>query len=136
MALPRSTVRCGGDNRAMQALRNASFLARLALAWFALYIGVAVASPFVKPVGVELICSGAGAIKLLVKSDEGGKAIAGHTLDCPLCAAMDAPPGVAQAIGAEPVPLGHVLQSIPAARIAALTAAPLPARGPPASLFL
>ena len=28
----------------MQALRNASFLARLVLAWFALSIGVAVAS--------------------------------------------------------------------------------------------
>ena len=32
----------------------------------------------------------------------------------------------------EPVqPLAYVLQSIPAARIASLTAAPLPARGPP-----
>jgi len=31
-----------------------------------------------------------------------------------------------------PLPLGRALQSIPAARIAAATASPLPARGPPA----
>ena len=40
---------------AMQALRNASFLARLVLAWFALAIGVAVASPIVKPKSMELL---------------------------------------------------------------------------------
>jgi hypothetical protein len=42
-----------------------------------------------------------------------------------------APPPVAQQA---PVvqPLGHATQAIPAARLAALTGAPLPARGPPA----
>jgi hypothetical protein len=116
----------------MQAVRNASILARLVLAWFALYVGVAVASPFVQPVGIELICSGTGTVKVLVKSADGTPAPMTHNLDCPMCASMDAPPAVAASGGIAPQPLGRVLQSIPAARIAALTAAPLPARGPPA----
>ena len=116
----------------MQFLRNASFLARLVLAWFALSIGVAVAAPLVKPVGVELICS-AGVMKLLVKSDDGSKT-SSHTLDCPLCASLDAPPSVPQADVPFVPALSHAVQSIPSARIAALTAAPLPARGPPSAL--
>jgi hypothetical protein len=116
----------------MQALRNASILARLVLAWFALSIGVAVAAPLVNPVGVDLVCSASGGIKLMVKGDTGNGKSVGHTLDCPLCAATGAPPPVAAAPAAYEPALAHVLQSIPAARIAALTAAPLPARGPPA----
>jgi hypothetical protein len=118
----------------MQSLRHATFLARLVLAWFVLFVGVAVASPLVQPVGMELICSGAGTVKVLVKGENGTPAPMGHTLDCPMCASADAPPPVAVAAGASPQPLGHVLQSIPAAGIAALTSAPPPARGPPASL--
>ena len=49
----------------MQALRNASFLARLVLAWFALAIGVAVASPVLKTQSFELICSGGSGMQLL-----------------------------------------------------------------------
>jgi hypothetical protein len=121
--------------RLMHRLRHAAFLARLVLAWFALSLGVAIASPVVNPQSLELVCSGNGAIKLLVKGED-GKATPGvqHTLDCPLCASLVAPPPVAA--NALPVvqPLGHAVRSIPAARIAALTAAPLPARGPPALL--
>lgn len=116
----------------MQTLRNAHLLARFVLVWFVLSIGVAIASPIVKPQAMELVCSGAGVMKLLVKTDDGGsKEVSGHTLDCPLCASVSAPPPVAR-LNAEPVqPLAHVLQSIPAAHLAALTAAPPPARGPP-----
>jgi hypothetical protein len=114
----------------MQALRNARRIARLVLAWFALSLGVAIASPLVKPAGIEVICSGGGAIKLLVKGD-GGTAPATHTLDCPLCASIAAPPPVPRIEFASLPVLGHAVQAIPAARIAALTAAPLPARGPP-----
>jgi len=113
----------------MQALRNATFLARLVLAWFALAIGVAVASPVVKPQAIELICSG-GTIKLLASSGDEGEPAAGHTLDCPLCASLAAPP-VAQRGVAQPLPQGDAPRSVPPARIAALTAAPPPARGPP-----
>jgi len=116
----------------LQSLRNAHLLARFVLVWFALSIGVAIASPLVKPQAIELVCSGAGVMKVLVKPADGTKEVAGHTLDCPLCATNSAPPPPVARLSAEPLqPLAHVLQSIPAAHMAALTAAPLPARGPP-----
>lgn len=119
----------------MQRLRQARFLARLVLAWFALALGVAVASPLVKPQAIELVCSGNGAIKLLVKGEDGKPAGAHHTLDCPLCATQGGPPPVARLAVPPAQPVGRALQPVVAAPIAALAAAPLPARGPPASLF-
>ncbi|AEG94758.1 hypothetical protein [Ramlibacter tataouinensis] len=117
----------------MHALRNARRLARLVLAWFALSLGAALASPVVQPQGVELVCAG-GVMKLMTV-DEGGPAGASQALDCPLCTPAGAPPAPAPVAAAMPLPLGHALQPIPAARIAALTAAPLPARGPPVPLL-
>jgi hypothetical protein len=117
----------------LQFMRQAHALARFALVWFALSIGVAIAAPIVKPQAMELICTSAGAMKVLVKTDDGAKELSGHTLDCPLCASISAPPPASTRTTAEPVqPLAYVQQSIPAAHIASLTAAPLPARGPPA----
>jgi hypothetical protein len=113
----------------MQALRNAAFLARLVLAWFALSIGVAIASPVVKPQGVELICSAGGAVKIMVKGDADLPSGL-HTLDCPLCAPSGAPP-VASVGVTHAQPLRHFVETIPAARIAALTQPVPPARGPP-----
>lgn len=116
----------------MQALRNASFLARLVLAWFALAVGVAVASPVVKPHGIELLCSGGGGMKLLVTSEDGsGPASGGHILDCPLCASLDAPPGSAGNLPQAQRPSAGLLLSLAQVRSAALVAAPPPARGPP-----
>ncbi len=122
----------------MQRLRHAAVLARWVLVWFALSLGVAVASPLVKPQAVDLVCSAGGTVKLVVKGDlPDGGAAPSHTLDCPLCLPFAAPPPpTAQAALPTPPPLGHAVQPIPAARIAALTAAPLPARGPPASSLL
>ena len=103
------------------------------LAWFAVAVGVATASPFVNPQAMELICSAAGEIKLIALSDDGAQEQRGHTLDCPLCihsgGAMPAPP----AGWSQPAlqPLAHALRPIAAAHIAARAAAPLPARGPP-----
>lgn len=111
---------------------NVGHWARFVLLWFALSIGVAIASPIIKPQAMELICTSAGATKLLVKTDEGVKEVSGHTLDCPLCINLSAPPPVARLTAETAQPLGYVLQSIPAAHVAARTAAPLPARGPPA----
>ena len=77
----------------MQALRNFTFLARLVLAWLVLSLGVAVASPIVKPQNVLLVCSGSGAMKVLVTADDGSTAEVGSTnMDCPLCASFLAPP--------------------------------------------
>ena len=115
----------------MQTLRHAHLLARFVLVWFALSIGAAIASPIIQPQTMTLICTGAGVMKLLVTTDDGSKEAHSHTLDCPLCVSVSAPPPVAR-LNAEPVqPLSHVLQSIPAAHIAALTGVPPPARGPP-----
>jgi hypothetical protein len=119
--------------QALQHLRNATWIARLVLVWFALSMGAAVASPLVNPQATELICSGSGVMKVLVKNADGSSTeVVSRMADCPLCASVSAPPPAAQVVTEPLQPLGFVLQSIPAAHIAALTAAPPPARGPPA----
>lgn len=119
---------------AMQILRNAHLLARFVLVWFALSIGVAIAAPLVNPQGVEMVCTGTGVMKLLIKTDDGSRELGRSMLDCPLCGMLGAaPPPLASPVKLTSVqPLGYVLQPIAAAHIASLTAAPLPARGPPA----
>ena len=116
----------------MQNQRNAQLIIRFVLVWFALSVGVAIASPLVKPQPMELICATDGAVRLLVQTDEGIRELSSHGLDCSLCVLSSAPPPVTQLIVEPPRSLSHVLHPIVAARIAALTAAPLPARGPPA----
>ena len=115
----------------MQTLRNANTLARCVLVWFALTVGVAIASPLIKPLSFEMICSGSGVMKMLPKTDAGKAPMSGLTLDCPLCVAVGAPPPVAGLVAAPQQALSSVLQPGPAAQIAARTAAPPPARGPP-----
>lgn len=108
-------------------------IGRLVLLWFVLSLGVAVASPLVQPKSMELVCSSAGAFKVIVQTDDGAQELGATQMDCPLCVATGAPPPVAP-LAEVPVvqPLGLAVQPIPAARLAAATAAPLPARGPPA----
>lgn len=119
----------------LHTLRNTPWLARLALLWFAMTLGVAVASPMVSPQEEMMICSAAGMYKLVINEDGSVGTSASTGMHCPLCVAGgDAPPSFSQGVIATPAPLGRVLQSIPAARIAALTAAPPPSRGPPAFL--
>lgn len=116
----------------MQTLCHFTFISRLVLAWFVLSLGVAVASPIVKPQDILLVCSGSGAMKVLVQSDDGSTTeLASNAMDCPLCAPMGAPPPMANMAVQPAQPLAYALQSIPSAHIAARTAAPLPARGPP-----
>lgn len=117
----------------MQILRNAHLLARFVLVWFALSIGVAIASPLVNPQGIEVICSGAGGMKLLVQTEDGSRELGCNTLDCPLCGMLGAapPPPAATARLAPQSALAYVMQHIPAAVLASLSAAPPPARGPP-----
>jgi hypothetical protein len=114
----------------MQRSRHASFLARLVLAWFALALAVAAASPLVKPQAAQLVCSGSGSIQLVVPTGEDGQPPSTHTLECPLCAAVAPPPPAVQPM-AFLQPLGRVVQSLPSARLAARIAGALPARGPP-----
>lgn len=118
----------------LHTLRNTPWLAKLALLWFALTLGAAVASPMVNPQTGLVICTGAGMLKVLLADDGTVSTVAadtGSALFCPLCMVGGAPTPFAMHTVAPPQPLSHVLQSIPAAIIAALTAAPPPARGPP-----
>jgi hypothetical protein len=107
----------------------------LALLWFALTLGAAVASPMVNPQQELVICTGAGMLKVVL-ADDGTVTTAatsgtGDALFCPLCMVGGAPAPFVLTTVAPAQPLGHVLQSIPAAHIAALTGVPPPARGPP-----
>ncbi len=117
----------------MHALRTTRQLARLLLAWFVLSLGVAVASPLVNPQGLQMVCTGKAAMKLVVVDQDGhAKELRlAHSLDCPLCAAVGAPPPVAVVLPEPVQPLAYALTPQRAAEIAFLTAPPLPARGPP-----
>jgi len=119
--------------RLLRHTRSLGLFGRGVLLWFMLSMGVAIASPIVHPQAMELVCSSAGAIKVIVQADDGAQELGASHMDCPLCVLTGAPPPVA-ALANLPViqPLGHAVQPIPAARIAAATRAPLPARGPPA----
>ena len=117
----------------LQTLRNTPWLARLALLWFALTLGAALASPLVNPQSEVLICSAASGMVKIVLNADGSTNSAPAALDCPLCMVGNAPPS---AIFSQPEPVlfqGRELQGRPADIVAATTAAPPPARGPPAS---
>ena len=120
----------------MEALRDARLIARLLLVWFALALGAAVASPIVKPQGVEAVCSAIGHVKLLVKNADGDlqeeTASKAGTLDCPLCAGFGTSPPASHRAALLPDALAHALHPLFSAHIASLTAPPLPSRGPPA----
>ena len=115
----------------LQTLRRWRWTVRLVLAWFVMSMGVAVASPLVHPQSMELICSGTGAIKLLIKTVDGVKDVSGHSLDCPLCVHGGAPPPATHAHVPLVHPLAHALRPISATHITARAGAPLPPRGPP-----
>ncbi|PKO59025.1 MAG: hypothetical protein CVU24_16120 [Betaproteobacteria bacterium HGW-Betaproteobacteria-18] len=93
----------------MHTLRNAPWLARLALLWFVLTLGVAVASPMISGDQQVMLCSAGGVVKVVINED-GSTSSAPTALDCPLCAVGGA--------------------------IVVSTAAPPPARGPPLAPLL
>lgn len=119
----------------LQTLRDSPWLARLALLWFALTLGAAVASPQVNPKTELVICTGAGMLKVVLAND--GSVItavtsdSGDALFCPLCMVGGAPAPVGVNTVAPPHALRHVLPGTLAPRIVTLTSAPPPARGPP-----
>lgn len=113
----------------MQTLRNAHLLTRFVLVWFALFIGVAVASPWVKPQETQMVCSAMG-MKMVDAQASGDQTPPGSGMDCPLCLPVAAPPGV---VVQAPVQgrLSYALQSTEQARLAALIGQPWQARAPP-----
>jgi hypothetical protein len=116
----------------MQRLRNARLLARQVLVWFALAVGVAIASPLIQPQSSTLVCSAGGALKFLPVGEDAGAVPAGAgLLDCPLCLQMAAPPVQAPVLVVrDPDSPGKVPQTEPVRVVRA--AGPSPGRGPPA----
>lgn len=125
----------------LQQLRRIAtcLLGRCVLAWFALSMGVAAAAPLIQSQGFELICTSTGAVKLIAMGEDGNSdhlALGAGHLDCPMCLPHAAPPPPALQIPAPTEsPLWHALQPVERARIASITSAPLPARGPPHAYF-
>ena len=117
----------------MHTLRHLRALACFMLARFALSFGVATASPFVSPQPVQLVCSGAGEVKLRVLTENGAQEQRSPLPDCPLCVHLGgaAPPPECLRLLPALRPPAHTLQRVAAAPTAVRTAAPLPARGPP-----
>lgn len=114
----------------LHRLRNSPWLVRLALLWFAMTLGVAVASPMVSGDHQVMVCSAGGMVKIVLH-DDGSTSTAPAGLDCPLCALGGAPAPAMSNVVTSPSPVSHVRQSTPAVRIAAPTSAPPPARAPP-----
>jgi hypothetical protein len=115
----------------MQTLRSAQCLTRLVLVWFALFIGVAVASPLVQPEGIQLVCTSVGSVKL-VPSHGDGQDVAGNVdgMHCPLCLPVAAPPPAATKALAQ-VGLTFALPFSEQALAALLARLPWQARAPP-----
>ena len=93
--------------RPVQTLRRTHQMARLVLAWMLLSLGVAVASPLIQPKNLQVVCSAAGAIKLVVQGDGSTLGLGTPGMDCPLCVGAGAPPpapAVVAAPAAAPVP--------------------------------
>jgi hypothetical protein len=113
----------------MEILRRAHRLTCLLLAWFALSVGVAIASPVINPQAMELICSGSGSTKVLVAGEGDAWDGASHMHDCRLCVMTGAPP--VPVVFAPHQPPAQPLAPILPVPVAAQTAAPLSARAPP-----
>lgn len=121
---------------AMKTLRAMSNLRLWVLAWFVLSLGVAVASPIVRPQTMEVVCTTTGGAKIYVHTDDGTAELGALGMDCPLCLTAGAPPAALQA----PLPgfpaLAHKPQILLIAPAMAAMAMPPPARGPPFPLSL
>jgi hypothetical protein len=119
----------------MQYLRNTTHIIRFVLVWFALSVGVTIASPMVQPKAMDMVCTSAGNMKLVVQGDDDSSTSFSPTLDCPLCANICAPPPALNTALSQPSPLSYALLPIASAHIASLSAPPLPSRGPPTFLL-
>lgn len=107
-------------------------MTRFVLVWFALSLGVAIASPLANPQGMTLVCTSANGMQLVVQGDEQPDGEGRHTLDCPLCATLSALAPVFDTALTQPSPLAQVLPQVSGVHITVISAPPLPSRGPPA----
>jgi len=110
-------------DRRLPALVLAGFVLALAMSLFA---SVRAASAF------DWVCTTGGMKLVSIDGEADTRATSMHPGECPLCSTPGHPPPAAPAESPRVRALGHVLQPLVAAHIAWITAAPLPARGPPA----
>lgn len=76
------------------------------MALFVMAMFAAAASPLIHPQAVEVVCSGSGAIRLVIKTTDGLVAADAAGMHCPLCLAADAPPpAYTVALVAAPLPV-------------------------------
>lgn len=101
-------------------------------------VAVSLLGPMVRPVSFALLCSASGHRLVVVDANHDVQGPVGSTTrhdagtaHCPLCSPAAPPPAFVARDFAPVTPLSHVQESIPAARLASLVGAPLPARGPP-----
>ncbi|MDP2768640.1 MAG: hypothetical protein Q8O81_02275 [Giesbergeria sp.] len=115
----------------MKTLRSMTRLRWWLLAWFALYLGAAVASPIIQPQVTEMVCTSTGAVKLFVHSDGGTVELGAVGMDCPMCLLGATVPVTTHV--ALPVLLPQAdIPALPARVFTVIaTAAPPPARAPP-----
>ena len=119
----------------MHTLRSSKLIAKLVLVWFALFLGSAIASTVIKPGSMQMVCTAGGGMKMVDMTGDDGELKTSASMDCPLCAAVAALPTRSSSLFIKPSALEHALHPITAAHIAALTAPPLPSRGPPSFLL-
>ena len=79
----------------LHTLRNTPWLAKLALLWFALTLGVAVASPMVNPQEELVICTSVGMVKVKLNADGSLSTEPSSEAQCPLCVVGSAAPSEA-----------------------------------------
>lgn len=117
----------------MTRLRTSHALARLVLAWFALFVVLGSVAPSMQAHASDTVCSAAGTAGVPAGPDGplDGQA-SSHTIECPLCLPLFAPPAadfdatLAFTPAVDPIPRAR-----PVRHVAFTVAAPLPARGPP-----
>ncbi len=115
----------------MQSLRSRRLVARWVLAWYALFVGMSIASPLIEPATLQMVCS--MGMKMVLVDGDGTTVDEARGLDCPLCAPC-APTAPSWAVSFAPADArAHALRPAAAAHLAWLTRSPLPARGPPAA---
>ena len=118
----------------MSTPRRLMTQARLVLAVFLLALGVAIASPALRPVSFEMVCAG-GVMQVVDRGDDGALAQARSLLDCPLCAPAGAPPAALTSLLPQSDLPAHRSVCASAAVAALRSDAPAPARGPPSLSF-
>ncbi|MEN9373790.1 MAG: hypothetical protein RIR79_1342 [Pseudomonadota bacterium] len=111
-------------------------LVRVVLAWYVLFVGVSLLSSVVQPRTWDSVCSVAGMVSI-AEHDDGSQPAKIMAMECSLCAHTTPvlPPLPALPIGwLVNAALAYALLPITEAILIALTAPPLPSRGPPVSI--